>query len=79
MSIDMLGNFLFWCLMINIGLYMFWVLLFIAGRGVFKIHEKLFHITDVQINVIVYSFLGAYKILLIFFILIPYIALQIIK
>lgn len=76
---EVLMEFLKWSLIINIGIltYMSIVLIF-ARNWVFKIHSKLFQLDEKSFSAIIYSFLGFYKLLIIFFNLIPYITLLII-
>ena len=75
MTIFEIRGFLMWCSVINVGLMIFsFLILTIARQWVYKMHSKWFPITEPQFNAIMYSILGAYKILIIVFNIVPYIA-----
>jgi hypothetical protein len=79
MDIQTLTTFFMWCTILNVALLLFSSLMCIcAGDWVYQIHSKLFSISKETFNVAIYSFLALYKLLVIVFILIPYIALLII-
>jgi hypothetical protein len=79
MDIRTLTTFFMWCTILNVALLLFSSLMCIcAGDWVYQIHSKLFSISKETFNVAIYSFLALYKLLVIVFILIPYIALLII-
>ncbi len=79
MSIQMLTRFLMWCTLLNMGLLivLFLVLAF-AGDFVYKMHGRWFPLTRETFNAVIYSFLGGYKIIILAFNLIPWIALTIV-
>jgi hypothetical protein len=69
-----------WCSIINIGLLMLtFVMCIFAADWIYQIHSKWFPISRVAFNTILYSFLGAYKMLVLIFNIIPWIALSIIR
>ena len=80
MDIHMLCVFFMWCTIINLGLLilMFLILVF-AGEWIYRLHAKWFPMPRETFNVVIYSFLGLYKIALIMFNLVPYVALLIMK
>ena len=79
MDIQTLTTFFMWCTILNVALLLFSSLMCIcAGDWVYQIHSKLFSISKESFNVAIYSFIALYKLLVIVFILIPYIALLII-
>jgi hypothetical protein len=79
MDIDSIRAFFMWCTILNFALLLLSSLVCIcAGDWVYTIHSKLFSVSRETFNVAVYSFIGLYKILVIVFNLIPYIALSII-
>ena len=79
MTIFEIRGFLMWCSVINVGLMIFsFLILTIARQWVYKMHSKMFPITEQQFNVIIYSFLGVYKLLVYMFNIIPYIAVSIV-
>ncbi|MEP3428733.1 MAG: DUF6868 family protein [Roseibium sp.] len=79
MTLDHLTHFLAWCTLINIALLLFsTVCLYAFSEQVRKIHSKLFDIDENKLPGIYFKYLAAYKILIIVFNLVPYIALRII-
>ena len=79
MDIQTLTTFFMWCTILNVALLLFSSLMCIcAGDWVYQIHSKLFSISKESFNVAIYSFIALYKLLVIVFILIPYIALLIV-
>ncbi len=78
MDIDSIRAFFMWCTILNVALLLFSSLMCIcAGDWAYRIHSKWFSISRETFNVAIYSFLALYKILVIVFNLIPYIALSI--
>ena len=79
MDIAALKAFFMWCTIINGGmLIVSSIMCTFACDWVYPIHNKWFSIPREAFNVAIYSFIGLYKILVIVFNLIPYIALSII-
>lgn len=79
MSIEILTKFLAWCLVINYGILILWFLVFVFARDwIYKIHSKWYPISSGQLNAINYAGIAFYKILVLVFILVPYIVLRII-
>ena len=79
MNIDVLRNFLLWCLIINMGILLYWFAFFALARGfVYRMHTKWFKISEEQFNAINYTMMGVFKLLVIVFNLVPYIALCIV-
>ena len=80
MDIQKLTAFFKWCTIINIVLFIFSVLFLIAAPDfVHGVHGQLFNLSREAFDVIIYSFLGLYKIFILVFNLVPYIALLIIE
>ena len=79
MDIAALKAFFMWCTIINFALLIFSSIMctFVAD-WVYQIHGKWFSISRETFNVAIYSFIGLYKILIIVFNLVPWIALLII-
>ena len=79
MDIDDIRAFFMWCTILNVALLVLSSLICVcAGDWVYRIHSKWFSISRETFNVVIYSFIALYKILVIVFILIPYIALLIV-
>ncbi|NIW09548.1 MAG: hypothetical protein GWN33_02850 [Gammaproteobacteria bacterium] len=80
MQIEILRDLLAWCALINILLYLWWVLTFIyAHDWMFRFHSRWFNLTQERFDSIHYAGIAFYKILIIFFNLIPYVVLRILN
>jgi len=74
----MLQEFLGWCFTINLGFLMFSFLLLSAFKGPIKsIHRALFAVNEKDLELMYFQYLAYYKILIVVFILAPYLALRI--
>ena len=79
MDICSLTKFFMWCTIINGGILILWgVFCMFAADLVYRTHSKWFPIPRETFNVVVYSLLGIFKILLFVFNAVPYVALLII-
>ena len=79
MTIRTLQEFLMWNSIINVGLLMLSFAVLVGARGwVYRMHSKLFPITESQFNAVIYGFFGLHKVLIIVFNIIPYIAVSIV-
>ncbi len=79
MDIIAVKAFFMWCTIINAGLLLFsFVVWVFAGDFVYRMHSKWFTLSKQTFNVLFYSFLGAIKIFVLVFNLVPYLALLII-
>ena len=80
MEINLLGDFLFWCLLNNVGIYTATALAVLVFRSmVCRIHKKLFGLDEAAVMRSVQNYLAAYKLLITFFNFVPWAALLIIK
>ena len=78
MSIEQVRDFFLWCSIINVALLLFSSLMCIcAADWVHGRHGKFFKISREAFDVAIYSFIGAWKILIIVFNVVPWIALLI--
>ena len=76
MDIQKLKSFFMWCTIINGILLVFsFALCVLVPDLIYSIHEKLFQISHETLNVLVYSFLGLFKIFWLVFNVTPYITL----
>ncbi len=67
-----------WCSIINAGLLILTFLMCaFASNMIYSIHSKWFPMSKETFNVVLYSFIGIYKIFLIAFNIVPYVALVI--
>ena len=79
MGIETLTVFFMWCTILNFALLIISALMCICAKDwAYKMHNKFYGISRETFDIAIYSFLGAYKILIFVFCLIPYIALLII-
>lgn len=79
MDIQTLTSFFMWCTIINGGLLLFSTLvMIIMPNFVYKVQSLWFPIPRQTFDVVIYSFLGLFKVLFIVFNIAPYAALLII-
>lgn len=79
MDIQILTRFFMWCTIINALLMTFWFALYVfASDLVYRTQCRWFDISRETFGVLFYSFLGFFKIVVIVFNLVPYVALLII-
>lgn len=78
-NLQQLIDFFGWMLVVNIGLLiLFSLILVVMKNTISAIHGKIFGVTDGELKIIYIKYLANYKILIIMFNLVPYIALKII-
>jgi hypothetical protein len=69
---------LLWCLAINYIVLLFWFAAFIFAHGwMFRLHSRWFHISEDRFDSIHYTGMAIYKVSILLFNLVPYIALRI--
>jgi len=79
MDIATLTRFFMWCTILNLGLMIYWTLFCVfAPDLIYRMQSKIFPLPRETFNVIIYSFLGLFKIVFVVFSLVPYLALLII-
>jgi len=79
MTIDLVREILGWCTVINFGILLLWFGMIVLMRDfVYRTHSKFFKITTDQFNFAHYMGLAIFKVAVIAFNLVPYIALCII-
>ena len=79
MDIQTLTTFFMWCTIINGALLVYWTIMCIfAPNVVYRMQNKWFPIPRETFNVVIYSFLGLFKIFFLVFNVVPYVALLII-
>ena len=78
MALQTLTTFFMWCTILNGALLVFWTILCMSAPDlVYRTQSKWFPIPRETFNVIIYSFLGLFKIFFLVFNLVPYLALLI--
>ncbi|MAG99018.1 MAG: hypothetical protein CMM08_20275 [Rhodospirillaceae bacterium] len=79
MDAQALTAFFKWCSIINIAVFMLSVIMILAASDlIYMAHGKMFHMPREAYDVVLYSFLGLYKICILIFNIVPYVALRII-
>jgi len=79
MSLEMVGKVLLWCIVINYSVLLVWWLFFLlAHDGMYGLHSRWFHLSVEQFDALHYAGMALYKIGILLFNLVPYIALHII-
>ena len=80
MILEQLSEFFKWMTIINIGLLLFSTFAVVAFKSLMvNIHTRMFGVSEAQLSVAVYAYLGMFKVLIIVFNIVPYFALLIIK
>jgi len=78
MDIATIQAFLMWCTIVNVALLTVSFILCAAAKDwIYSMHSRWFPISRESFHVAVYSFLGLYKLLILMFNVVPYVALLI--
>jgi hypothetical protein len=78
MNVPFVSEFLLWCLGINYVILLWWFGAFIFAHGwMFKLHSRCFRISEERFDSIHYAGMAVYKIGILLFNLVPYVALRI--
>lgn len=79
MDIQLLTKFFMWCTVLNGGLLFLWTAFTMFTPDlVYRLQNNWYPIPRESFNIIIYSFLGLFKIFFIVFNVVPYVALLII-
>jgi len=79
MNIQTLTNFFMWCTIMNGVVLTFWtIMLMLAPDLVYRTQNKFFPVSRETFNIIIYLFLGLFKIVFVTLSLVPYVALVIV-
>ena len=79
MSIAIVRKVLLWCVVINYGVLLVWWLFFLfAHDRMYGLHSRWFHLSVEQFDALHYAGMVLYKIGILLFNLVPYIALCIV-
>lgn len=80
MDIQTLTTLLMWCTVLNGGILVVWTLpSMFAPDLMYRMQSKWFPIPRETFNVVIYAFLGGFKLVFLFFNLVPYLALLIMQ
>jgi uncharacterized protein DUF6868 len=78
MNIETIRRVLLWCTIINYGILLVWVLIFmLAHDWMYQFHGRWFHLSVEQFDMLHYAGMSIFKIGIILLNLVPYIALHI--
>ncbi|MET0101789.1 MAG: DUF6868 family protein [Sedimenticola sp.] len=76
MDVQTLTSFFMWCTIIDGSLLLFWSLALMAAPDlVYRTQSRWFPIPRETFNVVIYGFLGLFKVFFLVFNLVPYLAL----
>ena len=79
MDIQTLTSFFMWCTIINTGLLIFLALIYmLAPNLAYRLQSKFIPISRETFDVVFYSFMGLFKVIVLVFNVVPWIALLII-
>ena len=79
MTLETVRAMLAWCTVINLGLLLWWGLLFFtAHEWMYRFHGRWFQMSKETFNAIHYSGMGLFKIGILLLNLVPYLALRIV-
>ena len=79
MTIDAAQGFLLWCLVVNYGILLLWLLVFWLGHDwMFRFHSRWFHMSRERFDGIHYAAMAVYKVGILLFNLTPYVALRLV-
>jgi len=79
MTLEILRDMLGWCTLINIGILLYWWLMIVFAQDwVYRMHTKWFQISRETFDAIQYGGIGLFKLAVIVFNLVPYLALRIV-
>lgn len=80
MAIETLQSFLTWCIILNFGLMIIsFLIIVIAGDWAYRIHSMWIPLPRETFNVVLYSVMSVYKLMVFFFVVVPYVAILLTK
>ena len=79
MTVEIVRDVFAWSSAINIGILLFWLLLLLLAHDfVYRFHGKWFKLSEEKFDAIHYALMGFYKLSVILFNIVPYLALRIV-
>ncbi len=79
MTLELVRDTLLWCTVINFALLMVWFVGFLVARDwIRRLHGKWFRLSEESFDAIHYAAMAIFKLLIVVFNLVPYIALLIV-
>ncbi len=80
MTLPFVSDFLLWCLLLNYAVLLVWAGVFIfAHDWMYAIHSRWFRIAPDRYDMMHFGALAVYKTGVLLFVLVPWIALQIVR
>ncbi|MBC8283005.1 MAG: hypothetical protein H8E32_04270 [Nitrospinae bacterium] len=80
MTTEIFRDVLAWCSLFNVGLLLIWILWIIfAHDWLYKFHGQWFKLSVEKFDAIHYTGIAFYKVSILFFNIVPYLALRIIE
>ena len=80
MEIEALREFFKWCTIINGGLFLFWMVFLMGAPDlVYRIQTRFFKMSRETFDVVIYCFVGVFKLMFIFLNLVPYLVLVVLS
>jgi hypothetical protein len=80
MSIAIVHEVLLWCTVLNYGVLLVWFLFFLLAHDwLYRLHGRWFQLPREQFDALHYGGMALYKIGILLFNLVPYIALRIVE
>ena len=80
MSLEQLTDLFLWMTVINAGIFIFTAVLAMTVRGfVCRLHGRLFGIDEDKVATVTYGYLGAYRLLILVFNVVPWLALLLMR
>jgi hypothetical protein len=79
MDIQTLTSFFMWCSIINVGILFFLALIYLLAPNLaYRLQSKFISISRETFDIVFYSFIGFFKVVVLVFNVVPWIALRII-
>jgi hypothetical protein len=77
MSLEIARDVLLWCAVINYGILVWWFVFFILAHDwMHRFHSRWFHLSVEQFDAVHYAGMALFKIGILLFNLVPYVALR---
>jgi fucose permease len=79
-NFELLQAVLGWCALINIAiLFIWWGAICCCGGWIYRMHQRPFRLTREQFDGIHYTLMGAYKLAILLFNVVPWIVLHLVR
>jgi hypothetical protein len=79
MTLETIRAVVAWCSVINLGLLLLWVLfIWLFNDWIYRLHSKWIQISKEQFNAMHYGGMGLFKMGILLFNLVPYLAMRIV-